>query len=343
MNKFFLWWITIWVISIIGISFFIKGDDTLESPYQETTSESWATVSPIKDEAISWTWESIINNTEDSWDTSKENSNKVFSIINDAGQNWDAQSCLQITEKELQVECLDNAYLKNAFDTNDRKFCVKIKNADFRSKCSDNFIYNDAISKNNKEACKKITDSWFKENCLSTLIFQEIESWNYTWSLKICDELSQENKQYCISQLQNNTTWENDADILNNALENNKIDTCSKIKNISLQEWCMDSINIKLALENKDKTKCDWIFDIKKKESCKATFSKEDDKKYFEQAISEWSIIWCGKIKNISMKNQCNDTLIFKESIQSKDKNKCLRILNESLKNDCEKIISQSK
>ena len=351
MKNHILAWMAIVSFLIIGIWYFIWNPGIQKDFSQGWTNNSKVSTS-LDSETNTWDLrpeevlesESIeegLNNTETSNEKREKKLQEESLIVNKAWESWDITLCETISQEDLKIQCIDNASLQNALENNDKKFCVKIKNTSLRAKCSDNFIYNDAISKKNSESCKKINDIELKENCLSTLIFEKIWEDNFSWSINICKELSKENKEYCISQITQKWSWEWDANILEKALKSNKIEDCMEIKNISLAQWCKDTINIQLALENKDETKCDWVSDVKKKESCKATFSNEDDKKYFQDAIDTSNIALCEKIKNISMKNQCKDTLIFKSSIASKDKNKCSRILDSPLRSDCEKLLSQ--
>lgn len=334
MNKKFISFFLFILIVSLSIFFLYNTKDKNIPKFWDNETEKTKT---SKDTEIYNQSSSIIKDAEQKLQEQKK---QDITLINQAWQTWDIKMCEGIIDEKLKINCQDNAYLYLAGTQNDKKHCVKVKDASSREKCLDNFSYNEAINTKNLSDCKKIRQEWLKENCLSTLVFQQIESPEYNEDIKICQELQEHNKDYCEQVIKNKNSQKSDGEFLQTAISGNTLTGCDVIINENLKKWCQDTINIKLAFSTKDKNKCNLIHDTARKTSCLESFSKEDDKNYFTQAMTTQNKTLCEKIIQNDMRSKCFDMIFLKTAIANKDAKQCTLILDTSMKQECEKVLT---
>ena len=194
-----------------------------------------------------------------------------------------------VKNENSKNDCLNNYYYNDANKKNDEKICEKIKNISLRQICiaditfykienssstqdlsicknlsendkiycenkiknsSDIDIFTKAIETNNINDCQKITLLETKNNCLDTINLQLAINNN---DILKCNLIKDTNKK---ENCKNALSKVSDANFLKEAISKNDIKVCGKIINTTLKEECSDSINFKLAIQNKDESKC---------------------------------------------------------------------------------------
>ncbi len=199
-----------------------------------------------------------------------EQEKKEVELINLAWKSWELDLCDNISDESQKIRCLDNWNALKATEKNDLILCEEIKETFQKERCKDSIYYEEAISKKTSSICNKITNEDFKKSCNTSIVLEKIESPLYKWWTEICDLLSWEEKEYC----QNKLNKQNDSELLQDAINKNDINKCNKIQDVDFEQKCMDVINLKKAISNKDSSICNIIVNEIYSTQCVSTLSK---------------------------------------------------------------------
>jgi hypothetical protein len=107
---------------------------------------------------------------------------------------------------------------------------------------------------------------------------------------------------------------------------------------MSLQDTCNDTIQLKEAMNTKNKTKCDEIRSSNKKEYCNNQLSKLDDVTLYKTSIASGNIEKCDGIVTVNLKNKCRDTIIINSVRSTGDTALCESLTNTGIINTCKTI-----
>ena len=230
-------------------------------------------------------------------------------VINDVWNTWNIDDCKNISDTNLQQKCEDNANLAKASIDNSKANCIKVKDETLRKRCLDNYYTNESKEKNSISFCDKINDNFNKNKCKTDIIFPKIEDISFSWSIDICNSLSQKDKEYCenkinfINDTKNYTIW----------IETKNNNWCSLIKNISLQKKCNSKVQSLIAfdkaIKSNDIENCKTILDTTKKSECEKTLKKVSDDTKIQQSINTNNLSWCDIITDTNAKNKCFDLM----------------------------------
>lgn len=118
----------------------------------------------------------------------------------------------------------------------------------------------------------------------------------------------------------------------------NDIIPCLKIKDVTLQDTCHDTIILKQAISTQNKIKCDDIRNTSKKEYCENQLSKIDDITLYKTTIASNAIEKCDEIMTVNLKNKCKDTIIINSVRTTGDTTLCNNLTNTGIINTCKTI-----
>jgi hypothetical protein len=107
---------------------------------------------------------------------------------------------------------------------------------------------------------------------------------------------------------------------------------------MNLQDTCNDTIQLKEAMNTKNKTKCDEIRSSNKKEYCNNQLSKLDDVTLYKTSIASGNIEKCNDITTVNLKNKCRDTIIINSVRSTGDTALCESLTNTGIINTCKTI-----
>jgi hypothetical protein len=290
MKKNYYWLllaiIALGLLLIILIYKYQSEKSDINIPMQTPTNIVFPTEQPIvESNNETLTWDLLDNKVIDdnkslSWniiqdqviDKNEELKKEIIinDVINLAGETGKKESCDDILlNQEQKIKCIDNSYAAKASLENNPDLCSKITDIEWKNKCLDNYYNENALKLQDYKLCKKIINTSLNENCISSIIFQKIESPDFKWWIEICNELNKDNKINCESKFYT----QNDAEVLQNAVNSLDINSCSNILNIELKTKCQDVINLKIALNLKDINKCYLITEWDLKTKCTTTLN----------------------------------------------------------------------
>lgn len=281
-----LTWILIIVLSLILVSLIAKQkNDKLQ---KKTTSTITNNITFPPNNPI------LNNNTITfSWDLTSES----WSINLIKTNSWDLFEKEKIDIQKLEEKKIIDA-TNLAWETWDNAGCNDIKSVTEKTKCIDNSYSAKASKENNPDICNKISDYEQKTNCIDNY---------YNWkALKMLD-----------------------------------YNLCKKITSISLKDSCNYSIIISI-IESPDFKQWVEICDIltwENKIYCQNKIWEDNDWKILQISIDSLDIKSCDMINSESVKIKCLDIINFKLAISTKDINNCSKISNVTLKSQCNETL----
>lgn len=194
----------------------------------------------------------------------------ILDTINSVWETWEKESCDNIKSEIDKNKCIDNSYSAKANIDNNPDICNKINNNEQNINCVDNYYNLNALKLLDFTLCNKITNSTLKNSCNYSIVITKIESPDFKEWIEICNILNWENKTFCQDKIKNNDDWE----ILKKAIDTLDLKSCNTIKTDNLKNKCLDVINFKLAISNKNNSLCWKINDEKLKSQCYDTLIK---------------------------------------------------------------------
>lgn len=278
-----LWVLAVWVIMIILVWLINSKDSSnvkfpINSPkdvkFPETPIvdiSSWSSLSwDIDDTNTSEKLLNLENREEIEKEQEQKIQKEIIDAINLAWKIWNPDSCDLIDDLEQKNKCLNNTYAQNASTNNDLESCKKITEIEWKNRCADNYYSTNATKNNDYVLCKKILNEDAKYSCISSIILWKIDSPDFNLNSDICNQLKWDDKSFC----ENKINTKNDIEILWNATDSLDLNQCKKIVWIDMENKCLDVINFKIAVNNKDITKCYLVKEVSLKDQCTTTLSQ---------------------------------------------------------------------
>ncbi len=205
-------------------------------------------------------------------------------------------SLYEIEQKKLQEKMDLYALYNNAVDTLDINACEKITGNDkLKSECSDN-VYSAKASKEKDVAlCGKIQDTSTKAQCTNSFTYNAAIS---GWKQSDCDKIigDSELKSACVE----NVVF---AKIESQSFSGTT-DTCQTLTGAD-KDYCVNRI------------------------------SKDSDIDLLQKGTNTEDINICAQIKDVTIRNTCNDTVYMAISLEKKDASFCVKIIDTARKTNC--------
>ncbi len=100
-------------------------------------------------------------------------------------------------------------------------------------------------------------------------------------------------------------------------------------------------MNLRNALDQSNKALCDDIQDIGKKEYCMSHIEDKNQNSIFYKAIESNDVSACVNLTDTTLRDKCNDTIIFALVRSQKDESLCAGLKNTLSIPICQKLIAQ--
>lgn len=305
-----LWWISIFY-------FFFQG------------KENWdIKITPIEDSSES-AYEKEKNEI-------KINNQKNIEFYNTAIQEQNAELCSSIDDTDKKNECHDMIIASLAKKTGNIDSCDTLTSTGNMMICRDIIRSDRAVNSHNKILCMKISDTTKKSYCEDQIdeIALAENTKNSTITKDFCDWLGIKYQQSCASEIREI----DESALYTEAIEKNDINLCKKITNVEFRSSCLDTINLKTAINTQNALICDDLIDIEKKGYCHDEISKTNDISIFKSAITNTNLEDCSKIINDNLRNRCNDTVIITTVKSKNDTTLCDNLTNTGMIVSCREI-----
>ncbi len=276
-----LWVLVVWIIMIVLV-WLINSRDKSTVNFPKTPPKDINFPAANIDDLDIWDSSTWLLDETDWLNTKVKDENKInqekenqiqkdiIDAINLAWKIGVPDWCDSITDLVEKEKCLNNSNASKASLENNLDYCKKITDIEWKNRCSDNYYNENAYKNNDYSVCKKILNEDIKNNCLSSIILWQIDSSDFKWSKEICNQLKWDNKTYCENKLNS----KNDVEILWDAVDSLNLNLCWKVIGQELKAKCMDVINFKIAINNKDISKCELIVEENLNSQCILTLTQ---------------------------------------------------------------------
>lgn len=262
-----------------------------------------------------------------------EKDNKAYNeALKYKNNNW----CKLIANSEKQQECIDAIIMLEAIETKNFEKCNEIKIENDIQECNQKIIEITAIEKLNKNLCNAILDTNKRMACKDSIdskkLSQLIHQWNIT--KQKCEELDNNFRTECIKEI---NIYQIDEEYIN-TIDSKNIAKCSNLDDENLKKSCQEKILYNRAIEEKNAVLCEYINNDEQKNYCRKKTLINIDSSILDNAIKNNNIKECDNLADISLREICNDIIIFKTVKITKNTNLCKQIKNKKNIETCKLI-----
>lgn len=259
-----------------------------------------------------------------------------WATLDSAVSNMSIEECEKISDSKLMSQCLDLVYATKAKFSNDPTICENIKDTKIKNECKKAFELDRLVNSWSLSDCQKISwNDFAKTQCITNAVFKEISSDSFSWTIDICNNLSDNNKTQCIKLIE----WQKNVSIANNAVEKKDMNLCNSITDANEKNNCIESIKLANTLWTTDLSSCNSLTDSLNKQTCIETVKRNIDAEAFQESATSTNISSCNTISDSTTKEKCVTWISIKNAVNNKDIKACSNISDDTERQKCENTV----
>jgi hypothetical protein len=315
LSLFLLLWLSfgIYLFFFTSNSFFTFHTESLSGEVQKTYEEVVAEKQKVQEQdnlyyntAIQ-TKNQILCDSIESTNTILECREKIQAI--NAVASGSIEGCDSLTLSGIALECRDALYQKTALESQSPALCNKLSNSV------------------KSDFCHEMVD----EKSLRILIASG------SLNNDSCSQFATGSRSACLQFIQDNQA----NVVIKESIVSGSNESCSQIVSEADKILCNDTVNLRNALDQNNKSLCSDIADVGKKEYCMSHIDDKNQNNIFYKAIESNDVWACVNLTDMTLRDKCNDTIIFALVRSQKDANLCAGLKNTLSIPICQKLIAQ--
>lgn len=264
------------------------------------------------------------------------NQEQDIAVFNDAVTKKDRTLCDGISDILKKTECNETIILSEISAIGTLDDCGTLTLEPTKTQCQATLTQKEAVRTMNKTLCGELSDTdqaqYCREEIDEMVVANLIESKTATQSS--CTQLEKKYQEACLASV----ARVDDKSILDSALATDNLEKCQSLSTEELQVACFDSVLLKRALANGDKSVCELIRDTAKQDACLWKANAMNDNDIFKKAIVDKDLKLCATITAESIANKCHDSVTMLIVRDTRDVSLCSGLKNSASLQNCQKL-----
>jgi hypothetical protein len=258
---------------------------------------------------------------------------------NNAIQTKNQALCASIGNTNTALECREKIQAINAVASGSIEGCDSLTLSGITLECRDAIYQKTALESQSPALCNKLSNSVKSDFCHEMVDEKSLRILIASGSLNTdsCSQFSTWSRNSCLQFIRDNEA----NTLIKEGIVSGSNESCSQIVSETDKALCNDTVNLRNALDQNNKTLCNDIQDIGKKEYCMSHIEDKNQNSIFYKAIESNDIWACANLTDTTLRDKCNDTIIFALVRSQKDANLCAGLKNTLSIPICQKLIAQ--
>lgn len=281
---------------------------------------------------------STATSTQKSENLTSNKENKDNKIYNKAIYYKDIQACDFIESENEKESCKNSLLIIEAKKTHNIDICQQITDDKQKDTCKSVSTEQKAYYSSNKNLCNHIEDINSRIRCKKNIDIWSIALLQNGKNINNinCSLMETDLQEICFYYVNK----EKEEKKFIKILQDKKIHQCHELNDANLSQNCRNILLKESAEEKLNINTCNQINNDEQKQECTQNVQQKIDQKIFKNALEEGNIPLCDNISDSTLKNNCNDTIIFKLVKQHKSTSLCEFVKHPEHKNICKQVLN---